>query len=347
MNRHFLILVLISSFLLSSKHTLAQISGPSYPKVGVWYDYTFTGIFIDGLPQNLYWYVTNGYAGRPSNGGKTVKVKFTSAGPGTIIVKQGNLATKITVGTKNVTAGVKPGTPPSLYVQSYNCSSQTVSRSGSPPSGTKWYWQTSSGGTSKSNYSSSKSSTGGWVYLRAKNNYGWSTSSSSTNVQINSSVPPKPVTTSAQRCLTSNMTLNSNNASDEWYTTSTGGTKFFTGNSYTASFSSSKTYYVEAVTSFGCRSTSRTVVTATVHPQTVGGTLSGSTTFCASGTASLSLSGKVGIIKSWQVRSKQGTGSWSSWSTFSTSTSTSRTYSTSNSKSTNKYYQFRAFRVFV
>lgn len=57
-------------------------------------------------------------------------------------------------------------------------------------------------------------------------------------------------------------------ATFRWYTSATGGTAIFTGNTFTTpALTSTTTYYVESVlTASGCTSTSRTPVTVTVNP---------------------------------------------------------------------------------
>jgi hypothetical protein len=144
-------------------------------------------------------------------------------------------------------------------------------------------------------------------YLRAKNNFGWS-SAASVFYASDSSLPSAPVTTGGSRCQAGVVTLYSNDAADRWYTALTGGTPFHTGSSYSASFSTTTTYYVEAITAFNCISATRSAVTATVDAQSNGGTLSQSAQVFDNASGTLSLSGHAGNVQKWQ--SKTETGSW-------------------------------------
>ena len=264
---------LLFSFVLTTFVAYAvNISGPT---TSLWKEtktYTFSQGIIVVSPR---WKITGGTLLSSSVSGTTytATVKWTSIGSGLVEFRQGKRG--LNLGVLGVTVGVAPSAPSKPYISRYNCNTQTLARSGSPTTGDLWYWQRSTSGTSEANSNSTVTvSSNGWNYLRAKNDFGWSSSSAGVNVLINSDVPGTPITTGAERCGTGTLTLISNSATDEWFTTSTGGTKFYTGTSYTNSFSSSVTYYIEAVTIFGCRSGSRTPVTATVYSQSVGGTLS-------------------------------------------------------------------------
>src|SRR5690606_22352322 len=87
-----------------------------------------------------------------------------------------------------------------------------------------------------------------------------------------------------------------------------GGTLLATGDSYSPSVSGTTTYYVQARTYFGCESTTRTPVVATVDPLTNAGTLGAPISVFGSATGTLSLTGSVGAVQKWQQ--KIGEGSW-------------------------------------
>jgi len=73
------------------------------------------------------------------------------------------------------------------------------------------------------------------------------------------------------RCAAGSVTLNgtaSQDASLNWYSVSSGGTKLATGNSYTANVTATTTFYVSASIGTTCESSPRTAVVATVNPAT-------------------------------------------------------------------------------
>ena len=132
-----------------------------------------------------------------------------------------------------------------------------------------------------------------------------------------------------------------------WYSNSSGGTPFATATSYqTPTLTTTTTYYVSTYNSTTtCESSApRLAITATVNPSSQGGTLSvtSATTFCGSGTASLSLAGYVGSIVSWNYQYNDGAG-WSAWTNFSSSTSATISFTTLTTNGTaGRSYQFQA-----
>ena len=96
-----------------------------------------------------------------------------------------------------------PDAPPNPTSNSLQCGNVTITRSGSPPSGVTWYWQTSCNGTSTSNSGSTYTATSsGTYYLRARTNSGncWSSGCGSVSVTVNASPsnPPNPTSNSPQ-----------------------------------------------------------------------------------------------------------------------------------------------------
>lgn len=101
---------------------------------------------------------------------------------------------------------------------------------------------------------------------------------SSSRAQVNVTVNPSPVAPSSlsssntSPCAGSTVVLSVNNPDAnltyKWYTTNTGGTALFEGNSYTtAALTTTTTFYVESVAkSGGCASPTRTSITVTVAP---------------------------------------------------------------------------------
>lgn len=85
-----------------------------------------------------------------------------------------------------VSSSSAPSTPPNPIILS-NCGSVVLQRSGTPPTGITWYWQSSASGTSTTNSSSTITlSSGSIYYIRARdNNSGmWSTNSGSVSYSI-------------------------------------------------------------------------------------------------------------------------------------------------------------------
>lgn len=108
-----------------------------------------------------------------------------------------------------------PSTPPVPSSSSNNCGPKTLTR-GTPPSGTTYYWQGTSCGTSTSNSSSTYTvGTNGTYYLRAKNTSGcWSNCSS---LAVN--ITPCPTNLSASvggACPNKTVSLNWVNSGGTW-----------------------------------------------------------------------------------------------------------------------------------
>lgn len=118
--------------------------------------------------------------------------------------------------------------------------------------------------------------------------------------------PPSSATASAASstpCIGTTTTMTASapaNVSFAWYSTATGGTALATGNSYTTPTitAGANTYYVEAVNTTGCSSTTRTAVTAT-GTATPAPTCSG-VTRCGAGSVTLDITSPVaGYTYTW------------------------------------------------
>jgi len=115
-----------------------------------------------------------------------------------------------------------PQAPPAPTVTSTGCGSVTLQRSGTPPSGTTWYWQKkTSNGTSVSMGSGPSitfsNTTSGNFYLRAKNGAGWGGQSYRyASIPEN---PPKPTANNRTYCGSSTISLTATTGYDEyrWY----------------------------------------------------------------------------------------------------------------------------------
>jgi hypothetical protein len=281
------------------------ISGPTEVLAGSTQTYSCPNclVMFQDFGGKQYWAVTNGTITTNIYNNNSVTVQWSST-PGTGTIAWRNSSMILTQKTVNI--GTPPSTPPTPILQ-YECVQGRLIFNGTPPSGVTWYWQSTSTGTSMTNSSSE------WVvttpnnyYLRAKNSFGWSSAATINYQGTDPELPPAPITISAERCSTGSLTLSSNSTTDRWYTAATGGTSFHTGSNYTTSFNTNTTYYVEAVTFFGCKSSSRTAVTATIYPTTNGGTLSSGVTVFGSATGTLTLSDHTGTIQKWQKRENGG-----------------------------------------
>jgi hypothetical protein len=111
--------------------------------------------------------------------------------------------------------------------------------------------------------------------------------------------PSAPTATGGSRCGSGSVVLTASGAptgsSYRWYTVATGGTSIAgaTAATYTTpTISATTVYYVSAVNSTGCESTTRTSVTATITPLPVATlTASGPLGFCSGGSVTLTAGG--------------------------------------------------------
>ena len=151
------------------------------------------------------------------------------------------------------------------------CGSSTVTFSARPPSGAviDWYSSTSSSAaslTTGNSYTVSLSSSRTY-YAQARNG-GCVSARTPVSATINS-IPSTPYPSDVSRCTAGTVTMYyypSSGEVIEWYNAATGGTKLYTGNSYTVSISSNSTYYAQASnTTTGCISSSRRSVTASIR----------------------------------------------------------------------------------
>ena len=239
----------------------------------------------------------------------------------------------------SVTVKAIPGRPSTPTISSNSCGTKTVTR-GNPPSGVTWYWQTSSGGTSTSNSSSTYSvSSSRTVYLRARSSNGCWSSVRSVSVSVNQapSAPPTPSVTS-NSCGAKILSVSSggpgldnpiDGGQDQidqigdgpplgvtwyWQGTNSNGTSTSNSNS-TYSANSSGTYYIRARNGAGCWSSSRSInVTVGVIPG-LPSTPSISTNNCGNKTLTRS-NPPSGVTWYWQT-SSNGTSTSNSSATYS------------------------------
>jgi len=144
------------------------------------------------------------------------------------------------------------------------------------------------------------------------------------NLTVNA-LPTAPSGTDGSRCSTGTVNLSASVAGGEtvdWYDAASAGTLLSgSSTSYTTpSISSTTVYYAEARnTTTGCVSATRTAVTATVYPTSVGGSVSGGTAICSGSTSGLlTLTGNTGSVVRWEY----AVSPFSSWTTIATTATT-------------------------
>ncbi len=161
-----------------------------------------------------------------------------------------------------------PAVPPAPSVSSNNCGDKTLTH-GAPPSGTTYYWQGTSCGTSTTNPSATYTvNSSGTYYLRAKNSNGVWSACSSTSVTVDPvpADPPIPTTTTNQ-CGPQTLTRGNPPSGESYYWQGTScGTTISNGSASTFLAQTTGTYYLRARTSAGCWSNACSSVAVAVAP---------------------------------------------------------------------------------
>lgn len=177
----------------------------------------------------------------------------------------------------DVGGGTAPATPSSsITVPTNSCGDKTITRSGTPPAGVIWCWQTSASGTDMTYSSSSYTVTAEGtrtIYLRAHKpaNGMWSTGNVSKSVTVNE-YPAAPTTPSVNNQCGQTILTRANPpltpAGNTWYwqgNASNGTSTTDFGGTYTVT--SSDTYYIRGKSTANCWGNS-TPVTVNVTPYT-------------------------------------------------------------------------------
>jgi gliding motility-associated-like protein len=166
-----------------------------------------------------------------------------------------------------------PSVPNNPTSNSPQCTSVTITRSGTPPSGTTWYWQgTNANGTSTNLGSGSTytASSSGTYYIRALNSSSgcWSSTSGSISVSITSttSAPNNPTSNSPQCSLVTITHSGTPPSGTTWYWqgTNANGTSTSLGSGATYTTTTSGTYYLRAQNSAGCWSNSSASIAVSI-----------------------------------------------------------------------------------
>ena len=234
------------------------------------------------------WISNNAAVASVTNGGIVTGV---SAGSATFTFTNSTTGCVNTSSSVTVTSSpAAPGNPTSNSPQCIGFG-VTLTRTGSPPAGETWFWQTTVGGTSTANSGTTyNAASSGTYYIRSRNNTSlcWSPGAGSATVVVNTA--PTIIGSSGSRCGPGTIDLGANASSGivNWY--DSGGNWIKSGTSYTTpSLSSSATYYVD-VTDGGCTSSPRTAVQAVIIPP-VTISVGGAGAYCTGSTISLTSTG--------------------------------------------------------
>lgn len=206
-------------------------------------------------PAGATWY----WQGPNSNGTSTSLgsgTTYTATTSGTYYIRARNSSGcwSSTSGSVAVSISTAPTTPSTLTSNSPQCGSVTITRGGTPPAGTTWYWQGNNGNGFSTTLGSGTTYTAtasGTYYIRARNSSGcWSTLSSSTTVVVDNSpsVPALPTSNSPQ-CESVTITRSGTPpAGTTWYWqgTNPNGTSTTLGSGSTYSATTTGTYYIRA-----------------------------------------------------------------------------------------------------
>ncbi len=238
-----------------------SISAPSNPTSNSPQCNTVT-ITRSGTPPTgttWYWQGTNANGTSTTLGSGSTYSVSTS---GTYYIRAQNSSGcwSTTSGSITVTVSSNPNTPSAPTSNSPQCTSVTITRSGTPPSGVTWYWQgTNSNGISTTLGSSSTytATSSGTYYLRALNSTGcWSNASASIVVSItNTPSSPNNPTSNSPQCTSSTLTRTGvppTGVTWYWQGTNPNGTSTSLGSSATYTATSTGTYYIRALNSSGC-----------------------------------------------------------------------------------------------
>jgi len=299
-------------------------------------------------PAGVTWY----WQGMNANGTSTSLgsgATYTATTSGTYYIRARNSSGcwSSSSGSVSISISAEPLSPANPTSNSPQCSSVTLSRSGTPPSGVTWYWQgTNPNGTSTTLGSGSTytATTSGTYYIRAMNSSGcWSSSSGSINVTI-TGLPnnPQNPTSDSPQCTSVTLTRSGTPpAGVTWYWqgANPNGTSTTLGSGANYTVSSSGTYYIRAMNSIGCWSASSGSVVATVSglPQAPATPVSNSPN-CSSVNISWNGTPPSGTVWYWQGTNANGTsttlGSGANYTATSTGTYYIRALTSNNCWST-------------
>lgn len=152
--------------------------------------------------------------------------------------------------------------------------SVVLTAGGAPTSATYRWYATATGGTALSttaSYTTPSLTATTTYYVATRTTAGCESDTRTAVTATIIALPSAPSVTGADRCGAGTVTLHASGAPPlgtyRWYAATTGTTVLATGPDYTTpSLTTTKTYYVAMVNAFGCESSPRTAVTATINP---------------------------------------------------------------------------------
>lgn len=280
--RKILLMLFLFQHLYVGAQITVEITGPTTANVGETKNYTL--IWRDGFYQitppgggTAYWNAIGGTVPYGDESGGSVQ--WTASGLRSVFFEYYTWNDFYYDDLMVTVSASAPAMPNTTFTITQNCGSTNVLRNSNPPSGVQWYWQTTSSGTSTSEYASSTNRiSSGNLYLRARQStspYTWSTSSQYVgNISVITTPPSVPATSTGNDIISStggqvtvSVSSVSGATSYRWYTVASGGTAIggVSGTSYSPTLTQTTTYHVESVIG-NCASTTRRSVTAGVHP---------------------------------------------------------------------------------
>jgi|GEM_PF-3196765 len=177
-----------------------------------------------------------------------------------------------------VNVNPNPNSPPTPAISSNICGPKTLSYSGTPPSGTSWYWQGPNNPNGQDNYSpiataaTYSAAQNGSIsyYLASYNSYGcWNSAGTAVTPNVDIPPTPTPTTTSFTYCEGNIMSMYLSGGvypNQNWYSTSSTPQLLFSGSTYTPTNlnNGSYTYLVKNLSSNKCESAAGVNVTLQV-----------------------------------------------------------------------------------
>jgi hypothetical protein len=224
--------------------------------------------------------------------------------------------------------GTPPADPPNPTASTNPCGAKTLTRSGTPPTGTVWYWQTSANGVvvdnSQQTYPAPASGT---YYIRAHTPATglWSLGSGFISVTVtNPAAPPMP--SIQHNCYEAIFTRGTPPLGTAWYWQGTNPAGTSTNSSETYTATTSGTYYIRSYTSNCWGPSTAIAFSQTQAPSNPPAPLSSG----GCGSVTLSFNGSPEHLIRW------------AWQTSSSGKDLSNTNASKNVTSSGKYY-LRAF----
>lgn len=264
------------------------------------------GTICNGFTSTLSANGTTAYSW--SNGSKGASIQVTPSATTTYTVIGTDTATGcIDKATATIVVNTVPSTPTVVAPDSI-CAGNAVTLMATAPGGTyKWY-DVATGGTpiyTGASFQTPVLNSTKTYYVEVESSSNCTSTKRTAVTIIVHSIPVAPtVLGGATICAGNSVTLTAvaPGGTYKWYDTSTGGTPFFTGDTYvTPVMTSSKTYYVEVESNSKCTSTSRTPVTVNVNTVPHSPVVTGPDSICAGNSATLTATAPGGTYKWYET----------------------------------------------